>query len=755
MNPQARALGEPGRTFVLASALAALAAVAAAGAVQGSARPEAIPFLERQASANPGSSRTLFKLGRAYWGARRIDDAWRVASALVKLDPGNRDYLILMANASIEKGDYAAAVALMNRQLVQMPDDHAASMVLARAFFRDGRKSEALMLVDGILAHVPDEAAALHLKEEFLSETGRKREAPAPPDGRSAQYRRAEALAGAKRYDEALAGLDRLIKADPSNGDYRMSRASVLYETGRFDDAIAEWESRAALETPDMNAVRRLRDDAVNRQGWDDAVDWQMKLIAASPRDPAGWENLSWIYGEMEQLPGALWAAERAIAADPVEIGAYLMRAEILEKSGDWSAAAVAYEDVLRRYPNSLRAIDGLSYTLEAKGDYPGALKRIQAIEELTAPCVSPYLELHRARVLTASGRFDMAHKLLGGMEEARRPTIPVLLYHGIARIHRGDSISLRTFREQMLALKKSGYQTLTASELARVFQGKAVLPEKPVLLTFDDGRADSFENADLVLKETGFRATMFVRVSGRRMPYIHSAPKDIARWRATGRWEIQAHGAQAHDPVPLDGFGRRGRFLANRRWLAGEGRLETLLEYRARVEDEYREAKRGVAAAASGQRVVAFAFPSGDYGQDGLSNTPESAAINQALVRKNFPLAFVQDQYGMNTPSSNPADLKRFAVPRHMTAGALMSHLMLSDPRVQAKLLLARLWLREGEPARANAVFSELEAMGVFEPRAWADKADALRGGGISYAPRLPGGGSAPGGLPSRVLMP
>ncbi len=843
---------------------------------------EAIALFERDARDNPGSPGVLLNLGWAYWHARRIDDAWRVASTLVNLDPGNRTFLIFMANTCIERGNYAGAVKLMKRALALAPDDHDASMVLARALFREGGEKEALALIETLLARRPDDAAALYRKAVFLSEMGRKREALAAldgllerepdnaayrrsrarilsdlgrpveakrewkslnrteldaqslmnlgwaywrernldaaweiavtlvklddknpaflrfmanlelerqndqsalrlaektvslapgdsdaalilskalfrlhrvreamdilrtliarrPDSLAVQYRWAELLVGMRRYNDALAYFDRLIKADPANETYRMNRASLLYEMGRFDEGIAEWESRASDEAPDVNAVRRLRDDAVNRRGWDDAVNWQLKLIEESPRDPAGWDLLSRIYSEMKQLPKALWAAERSIAADPVAINAYYLRAEILENMEDWGAATEAYEDVIRRNPNSIRALDGLSYALEAKGDFKGALRQIHRIEVLTAPSVSPFLELQRARVLADSGRFSQAHALLNRLEADGRTPIPVLLYHGISRHHRGDSIPVDAFRAQMLALKKKGYQSLTVSELARIYQGKAKLPAKPLLLTFDDGRTDSFENADPVLKETGFRATMFVHVSRRRKPYFHASTEDIAQWQATGRWEMQAHGYQAHDPLPLDGFGRRGRFLPNRKWLAGAGRLETLAEYQARVQSDYQEAKRGVEEIVPGQRVVAFAFPFGDYGQNDFSNTPESAAVNQELVKNNFQLAFVQEQHGVNTLASAPTNLKRYSVPRHMTAEALTAHIALNDPRVQAKLLHAQLWIRADQLGRAQAVFSELEAMGVDEPRVWVDKGVALqRGGDISYARNL-----------------
>ncbi|MBI3289671.1 MAG: polysaccharide deacetylase family protein, partial [Elusimicrobia bacterium] len=357
-------------------------------------------------------------------------------------------------------------------------------------------------------------------------------------------------------------------------------------------------------------------------------------------------------------------------------------------------------------------------------------------IKTLGAAAYSSYQELHRASLLADSGHFSRAHAILTRMAADRHTLIPILLYHGISRGDRSDSIPVESFRGQMRALKQKGYQALTVSDLDLILRGKGSLPEKPILITFDDGRADSFENADPVLKEVGYRVTMFVHLSKLRKPHFHASPEDIARWHATGRWDLQAHGYEAHDPTPLDGFGRKGHFLPNRMWLTSANRLETMAEYRARVENDYRKAKDGVEAIASGVKVAAFAYPYGDYGQSDFSNTPESAAINQGLVKKYFRLAFVQEHYGINTLASNPTDLRRFEVPRYMTAEQLTAHLTLSDPRVLAKLMEATLFTRANQAGRAKAVLAELEAQGIDESAVLAAKGAAFqKTGDITYA--------------------
>ncbi|MCJ7691048.1 MAG: polysaccharide deacetylase family protein, partial [Clostridiaceae bacterium] len=86
---------------------------------------------------------------------------------------------------------------------------------------------------------------------------------------------------------------------------------------------------------------------------------------------------------------------------------------------------------------------------------------------------------------------------------------IPVLMYHAIG-YEKGNTarVPKENFKEQMKYLKDNGYVTLTLDEAYDFFSNNKPIPEKSVVLTFDDGYVDNYVEALPILKEFGFKAT-------------------------------------------------------------------------------------------------------------------------------------------------------------------------------------------------------------------------------------------------------
>ena len=95
---------------------------------------------------------------------------------------------------------------------------------------------------------------------------------------------------------------------------------------------------------------------------------------------------------------------------------------------------------------------------------------------------------------------------------------IPIFMYHSIGDCKAGAfgrfTVSATALEVQIRWLEENGYRTVTVSDLMQARDGRARLPEKPVVLTFDDGFADFYEEALPILVRNGVTATLYV-VSG------------------------------------------------------------------------------------------------------------------------------------------------------------------------------------------------------------------------------------------------
>ncbi len=99
-----------------------------------------------------------------------------------------------------------------------------------------------------------------------------------------------------------------------------------------------------------------------------------------------------------------------------------------------------------------------------------------------------------------------------------RTAHVPILMYHYLsippanADIYRKDlSVAPALFAKHLDAIQKAGYTSISLYDLVQNLTQGTPLPEKPVIITFDDGYRDNYENAFPLLEQHGTKATFFV----------------------------------------------------------------------------------------------------------------------------------------------------------------------------------------------------------------------------------------------------
>jgi glycosyltransferase involved in cell wall biosynthesis/peptidoglycan/xylan/chitin deacetylase (PgdA/CDA1 family) len=101
--------------------------------------------------------------------------------------------------------------------------------------------------------------------------------------------------------------------------------------------------------------------------------------------------------------------------------------------------------------------------------------------------------------------------RLAGG----RASSVPILMYHRIAAdcaaAMERFCLAPDLFASQMEALHRAGYRTIGLGDWVSAMAGQESLPDKPIILTFDDGYRDFLTAAVPVLQVHGFSATAFL----------------------------------------------------------------------------------------------------------------------------------------------------------------------------------------------------------------------------------------------------
>ena len=164
---------------------------------------------------------------------------------------------------------------------------------------------------------------------------------------------------------------------------------------------------------------------------------------------------------------------------------------------------------------------------------------------------------------------------------------VPVLMYHNISEEPNDMTVTPETFRMHMETLAENGYTAITLSDMVNYVYYVGELPDKPVLITFDDGYYSNYEYAYPILKELGMKAVIFiVGTSFGKDTYLdtdeaiipHFGEKEAEEMTESGVISLQSHTYDMH---------RSESYEENARYDMGMLADETEEEYIDAVRDD------------------------------------------------------------------------------------------------------------------------------------------------------------------------
>lgn len=191
---------------------------------------------------------------------------------------------------------------------------------------------------------------------------------------------------------------------------------------------------------------------------------------------------------------------------------------------------------------------------------------------------------------------------------------LPVIMYHQITENKKRVNkycILKSVLEEDLKYIARSGYTTITVKELLDHMEKNTPLPEKPIMITFDDGFESIKEYVLPLLEKYNMKAVVSVvgdyadnseKQNDRSVSYSYLTWDDIAKLVKDERVEIQNHSYSFHSITKS----RKG---------AGKSPGEDEDTYRKLLSEDINRFQNKLYSL-SGYRSTAFTYPFGSFSQ-------------------------------------------------------------------------------------------------------------------------------------------
>ena len=204
---------------------------------------------------------------------------------------------------------------------------------------------------------------------------------------------------------------------------------------------------------------------------------------------------------------------------------------------------------------------------------------------------------------------------------------MPILYYHSVlpdAEVATPNEVTIspEKLREELMLVKELGYTTLTMSEFTAYINDNQPIPEKSILITFDDGYTDNYAHAFPILKELNMKATIFMIASQVDSGYYMSAAQ--LREMSDYGIDIESH---TDNHVYLD-------------TLSYDQQLKELKDSKEKLEKIL------------GKEVTSIAYPYGNYNED----------TKKAAIAAGYTFGFTTNK-GLAKRINNKVELNRIYV--------------------------------------------------------------------------------------------
>jgi peptidoglycan/xylan/chitin deacetylase (PgdA/CDA1 family) len=194
---------------------------------------------------------------------------------------------------------------------------------------------------------------------------------------------------------------------------------------------------------------------------------------------------------------------------------------------------------------------------------------------------------------------------------------LPIIMYHGLSLNPAKQGkyvISPKVLEADLQYLKQNGYTTVTMAEVIQyTTQGKP-LPEKPIMLTFDDGNYNNYVYAyplmkqyqsRMVLSPIGEAVDRYTKLGNCEVEYATCHWQHLREMQESGLVELQNHSYQMHSLSDRKGSSKKA--------------TETAEQYRLDFTNDVKRMQQRLLDEL-GKEATTFVYPFGAVSQESVA---------------------------------------------------------------------------------------------------------------------------------------
>ena len=233
-----------------------------------------------------------------------------------------------------------------------------------------------------------------------------------------------------------------------------------------------------------------------------------------------------------------------------------------------------------------------------------------------------------------------LKEKNRGGLAPKGYQVVPILTYHTFSESCKTPLCTPRKrFDRQMKYLKDNQYRVISLKQLRGFLRYRHRLPEKSIVITFDDGYSTVYDIAYPVFKKYGFKGTLLIYTDFVEKSKNAITWGELKELKAAG-FEIGSHGV-SHDDLTKKKKGENDK------------------AYLARVERELLLSKKIIDKKLR-QNTIYLAFPFGNYNQK-ILHLSEQLGYKVGLSVKRGGNPFFADPLALRRYQIRNMDMKSF----------------------------------------------------------------------------------------------